>query len=186
MAITTTTIEKALDMLSKLYMDNAYTLDQISEQSGVGRTTVYNYCNKRVKSPSIDTMERIASVYGYSVSALLALDGTPLDPETQEEINTLEQQLADERDVAQNMEIDFKRRMRELRRENEEMSGKFSEIDTRLDIAIREFQTASRDKRVLFICFVVVVILLIIVMFYAGFAYFAFDVADTTKGIYRG
>lgn len=186
MAITTTTIEKALDMLSKLYADNTYTLDQISEQSGVGRTTVYNYCSKRVKSPSIDTMERIASVYGYSISALLALDGTPLDPETQEEINTLEQQLADERDVAQNMEIDFKRRMRELRRENEEMSGKFSEIDTRLDIAIREFQTASRDKRVLFICFVVVVILLVIVMFYAGFAYFAFDVADTTKGIYRG
>ena len=84
------------------------------------------------------------------------------------------------------MEIDFKRRMRELRRENEEMSGKLSEIDARLDIAIREFQTASRDKRVLFVCFVLVIVLLIIVMVYAGFAYFAFDMADSTKGIYRG
>ena len=173
-------------MLSKLYTDNAYTLDQISEQSGVGRTTVYNYCNKRVKSPSIDTMERIASVYGYSVSELLALDGTPIDPETQEEICTLEQKLADERDVTQSMEIDFKRRMRELRKENEEMSSKLSDIDNRLDIAIREFQTASRDKRVLFVCFIVVLVLLIVVMFYAGFAYFAFDVLDPTKGLYRG
>ena len=70
--------QRLADCLSGLRARRGWTLDQLSQASGVSRAALSRLENAEV-SPSADVLDRLAAAHGMSLSRLLALteDGYP-------------------------------------------------------------------------------------------------------------
>lgn len=167
--------------LRRLLKERGMTQEKLSAMTGLSKAAISNIVNGKLgeAGPRADSLDLICTALGVPKEELYA--------------DIEEPAIADAADA-----------LRQAKQRNAELEEQIDEKDeaimsmvhqlellrTAIVTSNERFSDSSKYMRkaimVLAIALIVTVILLIGVSFYAGFSYFAFDVLDPSKGLYKG
>lgn len=185
--------------MRRILKEKNLTQEKLASKCGLSKGTISNYINCKLgnEGPTDYALDLIGTALGVSREALLAEIKDPVVAETTvalKEAHAENIELENKLEDAEAELADKEAALAHNEAKLEDKEAKVSELTeqvTTMQAAVAAYNQRTPDTftfmrrciKVLAITLAVVTVLLLIVTFYAGFAFFAFDMLDPTKGI---
>lgn len=188
--------------MRRILKEKNLTQEKLATKCGVSKGTISNYINCKLgnEGPTETTLTLIANGLGVPKEALLAEIKDPVvaeatvalkeahaeNIELESKLEDAEAELADKEAALANNEAKLEAKETKLSELTKQIQAMQAAVNTSSQHTEDTFKFMRRIIKILAIALAVVFVLLLVVTFYAGFAFFAFDMLDPTKGVVRG
>lgn len=188
--------------IRRLIKEKNTTQEKLAVKCGVSKGTISNYVNCRLgnEGPTDTMLTLIANGLGVPKESLFAEIKDPIIIETtvalkeahaenielESKLEDAEAELADKEAALAHNEAKLEAKETKLSELTKQIQAMQTAVNTSSQHTADTFTFMRRSIKILAIALAIVLVLLIVVTFYAGFAFFAFDMFDPTKGIIRG
>lgn len=188
--------------IRRLIKEKNTTQEKLATKCGVSKGSISNYVNCRLgnEGPTDTMLTLIANGLGVPKESLFAEIKDPIIIETtvalkeahaenielESKLEDAEAELADKEAELAHNEAKLEDKETKLTELTKQIQAMQAAMNKRGQQPMDPFTYTRRIIKILAITLAITLVLLLVVTFYAGFAFFAFDMLDPTKGIIRG